>query len=124
MHFLFQGYYPVFEAHPLGQKVECFMRLNPSQQMCYYDGRLFGGYLACLMDRILADCCRPAVTAYLNTTFVRSVPPTAPILLRAWPDKVEGRKIYLKGCLQIPGEDAKQWVNAMEADSLFIRPKV
>lgn len=75
------------------------------------------------MDRILADSCRPAVTAYLNTTFVRSVPPMVPILLRAWPDKVEGRKIYLKGCVQIPGEDPSQWVNAMEADSLFIRPK-
>jgi hypothetical protein len=65
--------------------------------MCYYDSKLFGGYLAFLMDRILADCCRPAFTGYLNTSFVRPVPPKVPILLRAWPDKVEDRKIYLKG---------------------------
>ena len=121
---MFQGYRPAFKVHPLGWEVECFLLLSPSQQMCYYDGKLFGGYLTFLMDRILADCCQPAVTAYLNTSFVRSVPPTAPILLRAWPDKVEGRKIYLKGSVQIPGEDPKEWVDAIKADSLFIRPKV
>jgi hypothetical protein len=56
------------------------------------------------MDPILADCCESAVTANLNTSFSCSVPPAVPILLRAWPDKVDGRKTYLKASVQIPGE--------------------
>jgi acyl-coenzyme A thioesterase PaaI-like protein len=91
--------------------------------MCYYNGKLFGGYIALLMDQILADSCKPAVTAYLNTSYLQSVPPTAPILLRAWPDRVEGRKIYLKGSLQIPGKASQDWVDAIKTEALFIRPK-
>ena len=73
--------------------------------MCYYNRKLFGGYIALLMDHILADCCKlAAVTATLNTSYLQSVPLTAPILLRAWPDRVEGRKIYLKGSLRILGK--------------------
>lgn len=124
MRSLFQGYRPTFKVHPLGWEVESLLLLSPSQQMCYYDGKLFGGYLAFLMDRILADCCRPAFTANLNTSFVRPVPPTAPIRLRAWPDKVEGRKIYLKGSVQIQEENSYEWLDAIQADALFIKPKV
>ena len=91
--------------------------------MCYYNGKLFGGYIALLMDRILADCCKPAVTAYLNTSYVQSDPPTTPIFLRAWPDRVESRNIYLKGSLQIPGKVPQDWVDAIKTDALFIRPK-
>jgi hypothetical protein len=102
--------------------------------MCYYEGKLFGGYGTFLMDQILADCCKPpdwvvadagpAFTANLNTSFLLPVPPTVPILLRAWPDKVDGRKIFLKGCIQIPGEAPNEWVDAIQAEALFIRPKI
>lgn len=91
--------------------------------MCYYDGKLFGGYIALLMGRIIADCCKSAVTAYLNMSYLHSVPPTAPILLRAWPDRVEGRKIYLKGSLQVPGKVPQGWMEAITAYALFIKPK-
>lgn len=95
--------------------------------MCYYDGKLFGGYIALLMDRILADCCKhkhkPAFTAYLNTSFIHPVPPSAPILLRAWPEKVEGRKVFLKGSVRIPGKVPHDWVDAIQTDALFIRAK-
>lgn len=67
--------------------------------MCYYDGKLFGGYLAFLMDRILADCYESAVTANFNISFLRLVLPAVPILLRLWPEKVDSYKIYLKGSL-------------------------
>lgn len=123
MRSMFEGYCPTFKPHPLGREAECLMLLSPSQRMCYYHGKLFGGYLAFLMDRILADCCESAVTANLNTSFSCSVPPAVPILLRAWPDKVDGRKIYLKASVQIPGERPNGWVNAVSADPLFIRPK-
>ncbi|KAJ5231003.1 hypothetical protein N7489_011711 [Penicillium chrysogenum] len=96
---LLQGYLPKFKPHPLGWEVESLMSLSPEQQMCYYNGKLFGGYIALLMDQILADSYKNAVTATLNTSYLQSVPPTAPILLRVWPDRVEGRKIYLKGSL-------------------------
>lgn len=123
---LFQGYRPVFKPHRLGCEVESLLLLGPSQRMCYYDGKLFGGYVAFLMDRILADCCccKPAFTAYLNTSFLLPVPPTVPILLRAWPNKVEGRKIFLKGSVQIPGKASNEWVDAIQAEALFIQPKV
>lgn len=121
---LFQGYRPVFKPHRLGWEVESLLRLGPSQRMCYYDGKLFGGYVAFLMDRILADCCKPAFTAYLNTSFLLSIPPTAPIVLRAWPEKVEGRKIFLKGSVQIPGQSSNEWLDAIQAEALFIRPRV
>lgn len=123
MESLLQGYLPKFKPHPLGWEVESLMSLSPAQQMCYYDGKLFGGYIALLMDQILADSCKNAVTATLNTSYLQSVPPTAPILLRAWPDRVEGRKIYLKGSLQIPGKTSQNWVDAIKTEALFIRPK-
>jgi hypothetical protein len=123
MNLLFQGYHATFKPHPLRWEAESILLLGPTQQMCYYNGKLFGGYIALLMDRILADCCKPAVTAYLTTSYLQSVPPTAPILLRAWPDKVEGRKIYLKGSLQIPGKVPQDWIEAIKADALFIRPR-
>ncbi|KAJ5706323.1 hypothetical protein N7536_002012 [Penicillium majusculum] len=117
------GYNPTFKLHPLGWEAESLLLLSPTQQMCYYNGKLFGGYIALLMDRILADCCKSAVTAYLNTSYLHSVPPTAPILLRAWPDRVEGRKVYLKGSLQVPGKVPQDWIEAITADALFIKPK-
>ncbi|KAJ6141697.1 hypothetical protein N7497_010796 [Penicillium chrysogenum] len=123
MRSLFRGYKPTFKLHPLGWEAESLLLLSPTQQMCYYDGKLFGGYIALLMDRILADCCKSAVTAYLNTSYLHSVPPTAPILLRAWPDRVEGRKIYLKGSLQVSGKVPQDWIEAITADALFIKPK-
>ncbi|EKV07081.1 hypothetical protein PDIG_65780 [Penicillium digitatum PHI26] len=123
MRSLFKGYNPTFKLHPLRWEAESLLLLSPTQQICYYNGKLFGGYIALLMDRILADSCKSAVTAYLNTSDLHSVPPTAPILLRAWPDRVEGRKVYLKGSLQIPGKVPQDWIEAITADALFIKPK-
>ncbi|KAL4912591.1 hypothetical protein BDW62DRAFT_17788 [Aspergillus aurantiobrunneus] len=74
---------------------------NFRQQMCYYERKLFGGYLSSLLDRILADCC-PSPLTYLNTTFLHAVPPDASIHLRARREKVGGRKVYLAGSAQIP----------------------
>ena len=120
---LLEGYSPTFRPHRLGQEVEAAIKLLPQQQMCYYDGKMFGGYLTLLLDRILADCCQPAVTAYLNISFKHSISPHAPIRLRAWPEKIEGRKIYLQGSIQIPGENRGEVVEAIHATALFIQPK-
>jgi hypothetical protein len=127
MHLLFKGYRPVFKRHPLGYEVESLLLLSPQQQMCYHQGNLFGGYAACLLDRILADCCNstssdPAFTAYLNTSFRRPVPPKAQVRLRAWPVKIDRRKIYLEGSLDIIGT-CGQWIEAISADALFVTPR-
>ncbi|KAJ5267950.1 hypothetical protein N7524_004734 [Penicillium chrysogenum] len=68
MRSLFQGCNPTFKPHPLGWEAESLLLLSPSQQMCYYNGKLFGGYIALLIDRILADCCKSAVTLELSLT--------------------------------------------------------
>jgi acyl-coenzyme A thioesterase PaaI-like protein len=122
---LFQGYRPQFKYHTLGREVEALMHLKPHQRMCYYEGKLFGGYIAFLIDRILADCCerKPAYTASLNTSFLLAIPPDVPIMLRAWPVKVDGRKTFLEGSVQIPGKTTGEWVNAIKAEALFIEPK-
>ena len=125
MHSMFDGYCPTFKIHPLGREVESLLLLNPSQQMCYHGGKLFGGYLTFLVDRILADCCQPqqAVTAQLDTSFVLAVPPTVPIRLRAWPIRTDGRKIFLQGSVQIPGDNQGEWLDAITANALFIIPR-
>lgn len=48
--------------------------------------------------------------------------PAPPICLRAWPEKIEGRKIYLHGSVQIPGYGGEV-VEAIHANALFIQPK-
>ncbi|KAB8228903.1 uncharacterized protein BDW43DRAFT_315404 [Aspergillus alliaceus] len=75
---------------------------------------MFGGYVTMLLERILADCCWPAALAYLNTSFAHSVPPDVPIRLRAWPEKVEGRKFYLTASIQIPGSEVGRLIYAIQ----------
>jgi hypothetical protein len=120
---LLEGYRPAFRPHPLGKQASASITLSPQQQMCYYERKLFGGYLTILLDRILADCCPSAVTAYLNTTFLHFVPPDASIHLRAWPEKVDGRKVYLAGTIQIPKSSQGDLIDAVRAHALFVRPK-
>jgi hypothetical protein len=90
--------------------------------MCYYNWKFFSGYIALLMDPILVDCCKPAAIASLNTSYLQSVPPTATVLLHARPHRVEGCK-YLKGSLQISGENSQDWVDAIKTEALFMRLK-
>ena len=91
--------------------------------MCYYERKLFGGYLTFLLDRILADCCPSAVTAYLNTSFLHAGPPDASIHLRAWPEKVDDRKVHLAGTIQIPTGRHGELIDAVRAHALFVQPK-
>ncbi|KAJ5260639.1 hypothetical protein N7524_008663 [Penicillium chrysogenum] len=46
MRSLFKGYNPTFKLHPLGWEAESLLLLSPTQQMCYYNRKLFGGYIA------------------------------------------------------------------------------
>ncbi|KAJ5292121.1 hypothetical protein N7478_001372 [Penicillium angulare] len=109
MDLLFDGYRPIYKRHALGWEVESTFLLSTSQQMCYYKDKLFGGYATFLMDRILVDSCKPtteepAFTAYLNTSFKRPIAPTTPIMLRAWPEKLDGRKTFVRGSVHVLGE--------------------
>lgn len=120
---LLEGYRPAFRPHPLAKEPSDSSTLSPQLQMCYYERKLFGGYLTFLLDRILADCCPSAVTAYLNTSFLHAVPPDASIHLRAWPEKVDGRKVYLAGTIQIPKSRQGGLIDAVRAHALFVQPK-
>ncbi|KAA8645435.1 hotdog fold domain-containing protein [Aspergillus tanneri] len=120
LHSLLQGYNPNFQRHPLRMEADALIKLSPRQQMCYYDRKMFGGYFVLLLDRILVDCCRPAVTAYLNTSFAHSVPPDASIRLRAWPEKVEERKISFIVSIQIPRSKAGDLIDAIQANRFFV----
>jgi hypothetical protein len=101
--------------------VESLLFLSPAQQICYYKWKFFGGYIALLMDRIFVDCCKPEAIASLNTSYLQLVPPTATVPLRARPHRVGRRKIYLKGSLQISGENSQDWVDAIKTEALFMR---
>ncbi|KAF9890706.1 hypothetical protein FE257_005572 [Aspergillus nanangensis] len=120
---LLEGYQPTIRPHRLGRELEAVLQLSRRQQMCYYEGKLFGGYLTFLLDQILADCCKPAVTAYLHTDFARPIAPHETIHLRAWPEKIEGRKVFLRGAIQVSADHGHGMVDAVQARALFIRSK-
>ncbi|KAB8240021.1 HotDog domain-containing protein [Aspergillus flavus] len=111
-------------SSPLGKASETTLSLTPDQATCYYPGMLHGGVSAFLLDHLFADCCSPAVTARLEVSYHRPVPPDIPIIIRVWPVKVEGRKKYMKGCIRVREDRTGKIVDAIEAEALFIQPKI
>lgn len=100
------------------------MVLDAEQKICYYPGKLHGGYLAFLMDEHFANCCPLAVTAHFNMDFLHSINPDIAVLaLRAWPVKIDGRKIYMEGSITIPDENTDRELLAARATALFILPR-
>lgn len=76
-----------------------------------YPGTVHGGIVATLLDEatgaiLVLNMLRgvwpmiPAMTAYLNTTFVKPVPTSAVVLGRARVDKIDGRKVYLSAVIE------------------------
>lgn len=100
------------------------MVLDPEQKICYYPDKLHGGYLAFLMDEHFANCCPSAVTAWFNMDFLKSINPNVTRLaLRAWPVKINGRKIYMEGSITIPDESTGKELLAARASALFVIPR-
>lgn len=120
---LLDGYRPTVCPVDHGQEGRAVFALRPHQAICYYPGKLHGGYQALLIDQLLADCCRPAVTASLSIDYKRPIEPGTRMRLRVWPVKRDGRKIHMEGSIMIPTNETGAMVLATQIRALFVTPK-
>lgn len=104
-----------------------FSYLGPS--LCGHPGIIHGGLLATLLDEGLARACFPAlpnkvgVTASLTINYKVPCPADSYVVLRAQTTKVEGRKAWVKGWIEILGDGEEEGVHVVEAEALFIEPR-
>lgn len=97
--------------------------------LCGHPGIIHGGLLATLLDEGLARACFPAlpnkvgVTASLTINYRKPCPSDAYIVLRAETTKVEGRKAWVKGHIELLNEDGSVGETVVEAEALFIEPR-
>lgn len=84
-------------------------------------GLAHGGILAAIMDELLGSLnwlvMTPSVTAKLETEFVTPVAVDSTLLLRAWADRRDGRKLYVRGEARL---DTAQQPVAVRASGLFV----
>jgi hypothetical protein len=86
-----------------------------------YEGppaHVHGGFVAAMFDELLGRSQGgPGFTAYLTTTYRRPTPLFRDLDLRAWVERVEGRKRFIKGTCHLDG------VLLTEAEGLFVEPR-
>jgi acyl-coenzyme A thioesterase PaaI-like protein len=116
-----------------GSRFYSIAHLGPG--LCGHPGVIHGGLLATLLDEGLARCCFPAlpnkvgVTASLKIEYKKPVPEGAFVILKAETTKVEGRKAWVKGRLEmlddqtVEGDGDGERVVYAEAEALFIEPR-
>lgn len=101
--------------------------LGPS--LCGHPGIIHGGLLATLLDEGLARACFPAlpnkvgVTASLTVNYRKPCPSNSYVVLRAETTKVDGRKVWVKGHIELLTEDGSPGQLLVEAEALFIEPR-
>ncbi len=89
-------------------------------------GRIHGGLLMTLLDECMGRACFPrlagktAVTAKLDVSFKKPVLVDSVILVKAWTERVEGRKAWVKAAI-LQFDDESQ--PCTEASALFIEPR-
>ena len=99
------------------------------QGLCGHPGIVHGGLLATLLDEGLARACFPAlpnkvgVTASLKIDYRKPCPADVYVVLRAQTVKVEGRKAWVKGTIELLGEGDEVGEPLVEAEALFIEPR-
>ena len=99
------------------------------QALCGHPGIIHGGMLATLLDEGLARACFPAlpnkvgVTASLKIDYKKPCPAGSYVVLRAQTTKVEGRKAWVKGTIEVLGEGTEVGEPLVEAEALFIEPR-
>ena len=80
--------------------------------------RVHGGIQALIVDEVMGALNRmrgrQAFTAYLNVNYRGPAPLNVDLSFRAWVDKIEGRKVFLKAT----GQESNK--TFMDADGLFI----
>lgn len=98
-------------------------------ELCGHPGIVHGGFLATMLDEGLARCCFAAlphkigVTANLNIDYRKPTPANSFLVLRATTTKVEGRKAWVKGHIELLPKEGEKPVVVAEATALFISPK-
>lgn len=97
--------------------------------LCGHPGIVHGGLLATMLDEGLARACFPAlpnkigVTASLKIDYRVPCPAGSYVVLKAYTEKVEGRKAWVKGWIELLGEKDGSGTKVVEAEALFIEPK-
>lgn len=97
--------------------------------LCGHPGIVHGGLLATMLDEGLARACFPAlpnkvgVTASLKIDYKVPCPANSFVVLKAQTTKVEGRKAWVEGWIELLGEDDGEGVRLVKAEALFIEPK-
>lgn len=97
--------------------------------LCGHVGIVHGGLLATLCDEGLARCGFSAlpnkigVTASLTINYRNPAPAGSYVVLKAETVKAEGRKVWVKGRIELLGESEEPGKLLAEAEGLFIEPK-
>lgn len=97
--------------------------------LCGHVGIVHGGLLATLCDEGLARCGFSAlpnkigVTASLTVNYRNPAPAGSFVVLKAETVRVEGRKVWVKGRIELLGESEEPGKVLVEAEGLFIEPK-
>lgn len=98
-------------------------------ELCGHLGMVHGGMLGTILDEGLAMCCFAAlpnkigVTASLNINYRAPVKAGSYVVLKAKTVKVEGRKAWVEGRIEMLGEGEEPGKLLVEATGLFIEPK-
>ena len=97
--------------------------------LCGHVGIVHGGMLATMLDEALARCSfaslpnQIGVTASLTVNYRKPAPAGSFVVLKAETTKVEGRKAWVKGRIEMLGKDETPGMVLAEAEALFIEPK-
>ncbi|KAK7416085.1 hypothetical protein QQX98_005413 [Neonectria punicea] len=110
-----------------GKSIVCISYVG--DDLCGHPGIVHGGFLATMLDEGLARCCfgalphNIAVTASLSVDYRKPTPAGSFLVLRAKTTKVEGRKAWVKGHIELLAEPGETPTILTEATGLFISPK-
>ena len=97
--------------------------------LCGHIGIVHGGLLATLCDEGLARCGfsslpnKIGVTASLTINYRNPAPAGSYVVLKAETVKAEGRKVWVKGRIELLNETEEPGKLLVEAEGLFIEPK-
>lgn len=100
-----------------------------STDLCGHVGMVHGGMLATMMDEGMAYCSfaalpnRIGVTASLTVNYRAPSPAGSFVVLKAEVVKAEGRKVWVKGRIELLGDGIEPGKVLVEGESLFVEPK-
>lgn len=98
-------------------------------ELCGHPGVVHGGFIATMLDEGLARCCFGALphnigmTANLNIDYRKPMPANSFLVLRATTTKVEGRKAWVKGHIELLQDEGAKPIIFAEATAMFVSPK-